>query len=193
MLESSVPKDRENDDAGGNLIGDAVAAAKNRQIGVRIHIVTALQQLGVPTQAWPDFAQKFYASTEERKGSTDCFPVPMFRPPRFDRLNQSLEEWRRAADTAWQKHRDRFMKGLQFEVGKDVDEKIPPARGTRGAGRKGRRLNAPSDLRFEWTARRLSGVPFKEIAGAAFNPDQVKKAVSEVLKLASWPTKRTRA
>jgi len=104
-------------------------------------------------------------------------------------LRQSRDEWVKAADAAWQQHRDRFLKAVQFWVTNGVDEEIPPAKSTRGAGQKGRRLNTPPNLRFEWAARRLSGAAWKEIADESFKQDRVQKAATEVLKLAGWPTK----
>jgi hypothetical protein len=164
-------------------------ALKNRKIRLRLQIIDAFQRLGIPQREWPDFVRTFYASPQERTGFSDSFEPLPFQPPIFDRLVESLEEWTKMADIAWKRHRDRFVEECRFGRTVGVDEEIPVAKSTRGAGGKGRRRNAPLGLRFEWAARRLSGAEWKEIANESCKEDQVKKAASEVLKLAGWPTK----
>ena len=169
--------------------GEAAAATKNRQIKVRLRIIEALQRLGIQYLKWPDFVRLFYANLQERIEYQQPKPPYPFQPPHFDRLKQSPDEWVKAADAAWQQHRNKFLQVVQSWVTAGVDEEIPPAKSTRGAGRKGRRLNAYPGLRIEWAARRLSGAAWKEIADESFNEGHVKKAATEVLKLAGWPTK----
>jgi hypothetical protein len=176
-------------DLGAQITGDAAAALKNREIRVRLQIIDALQRLGTPMSEWPDFVQTFYRNPQERTAYSDSFESLPFYPPIFDRLSQSPAEWVKVANTAWEQHRDRFLKQCQFGVIAGVDEEIPVAKSTRGPGRKGRRRNAALGLRFEWAARRLSGAAWKEIPTESFNEDQVKKTASEVLKLAGWGTK----
>jgi len=165
--------------------GEAAAAKKNREIKARLQI----KRLGIPHREWPEFVRKFYTSQQERTEFCASNSPPLFQPPDFDRLNESLEEWAKAADAAWKQHRDRFMDTCRLWVTLGVDEEIPPAKNTRGPGRKGRRLNALPEARVEWAARRLNGVPWKEISNEFLSEDQVKKAASEMLKLAGWPTK----
>ena len=179
---------RNSQDAGAQT-GDAAAAKKNREIKVRLQIIEAFRRLGIPQRDWPDFVQMFYTSPEERTEYCDSFEPLSFQPPVFDRLHESPPEWTKRADAAWKQHRDRFLEQCQFWVTAGVDEEIPLAKSTRGTGRTGRRLNAPPALRVEWAARRLSGAAWKEIANESFKEDQVKKAASEVLRLAGWPTK----
>jgi hypothetical protein len=169
--------------------GDVAAAAKNREIRTRLQIIEAFQHLGIPYRDWPDFVRSFFESPQERARFTVSNTPPPFQPPAFDCLNQSREEWKKTADIAWKQFRDRFLEGCQALIALGVDEEIPPVRSTRGLGRKGRRLNAPSDLRFEWAARRLSGAAWKEIASDSFTESRIMKAAREVLKLAGWPTK----
>lgn len=170
--------------------GEAVAAIKNRQIGVRLQIIAALQRLGIPQRQWPDFVRKFHTSPGEQAGYTESIQPPPFQPPDFERLKESLQEWAKRADAGWQQHRDTFMRLWESWVTLGVDEEIPPMKSTRGAGRKGSRTNAAPDVRVEWAARRLAGDAWKEIAFKYSKKEsQVKKAASEILKLAGWPPK----
>jgi hypothetical protein len=128
----------------------------------------------------------FGTDPDEPTGYYDSLEPLSFQPPVFERLHESPQEWRKRADAAWQQHRDRFLEECQTWVSVGLDEEVPLAKSTRGTGRTGRRLNAPLALRIEWAARRLSGAAWKEIANESFKEDQVKKAASEVLKLAGW-------
>jgi len=176
-------------DAGAPDTGEAAAAAKNRETRVRLGIVKAFQQLGIPYSEWPDFVRTFYTNAQARTEYSESIDPQSFQPPAFDRLNQSPEEWTKVADAAWQQHRSRFLEWCQSFVTLGVDQEILPAKSTRGPGRKGRRLNAPLGLRYQWAARRLNGAAWKEIAGESFKEDHVKKAAGEVLKAAGWSTK----
>ena len=102
---------------------------------------------------------------------------------------ESPEEWEKRVNAAWHRHITSFLEKIQYCVTTAQDEEIPPAKTTRGPGRKGRRLNAPLGLRFEWAARRLSGAAWKEISDDFFAVGQITKAASEVLDLAGWPPK----
>jgi len=186
MPKSLAPIQRPQKDAGEPNTGQAAAALKNRTIKARLQIIDALQRLGIPHAKWPDFVRAFYTNPQEREGYSESVLPPSFQPPAFERLNESPEQWAKAADAAWQQHRDTFLEWCQSWVSEGVDEAIPPAKQTRGPG-KGR--NAPPDVRAEWAARRLTGEAWKAIPGDLFREDQVKKAASELLKLAGWPTK----
>jgi hypothetical protein len=172
-------------DAGAQNRGDAWAAMKSREITARVQIIEALQRLGVPHREWPDFVMRFYVQPERTEYSDSHQPTS-FQAPVFDRLHESPREWTKRADAAWQQHRDHFLEQHKLLVTVGVDEDIPRTKSTRGAGRTGRRLNAPIGLRIEWAASRLSGAAWKEIANESFKEDQVKKAANEVLKLAGW-------
>ena len=176
-------------DVGAQNKGDDAVAKKNREIKVRLQIIEAFQRLGIPQRDWPDFVRGFYTKPRQRIEYSDPLEPPSFQPPVFDRLHESPQEWTKRADTAWQQHRDRFLQQCQSLVTLSLDEEIPLAKITRGPGQKGRRLNAPLGLRVEWAARRLSGTAWKEIGDESFKEDQVKKAASDVLKLAGWATK----
>ena len=171
----------------GPHTGEAAAAIKNRKVGVRLQMVAALQRLGVPYREWPDFVQKFHASPRAQALFQESINPPPFQPPDFERLTESPAEWKTRADACWRHHRDDFLHQCQSFVDRGIDEEIPPAKNTRGVGRKGR--NAPPDQRFEWAARRLMGEPWKEIAGESFQKDQVTKTATAILKQATWPTK----
>ncbi|MGO9268706.1 MAG: hypothetical protein ACLQOO_00340 [Terriglobia bacterium] len=187
MPKSLAPTQHPQKDAGEPNTGEAAAALKNRTIKARLQIIEALQRLGIPHAKWPDFVRAFHTNPQEREGYTASVFPPSFQPPVFERLNESPEQWAKAADAAWQQHRNAFLEKCRAWVREGVDEEIPPAKMTRGPGRRGR--NAPPDLRAEWAACRLSGKAWKEIADEPFREDQVKKAASELLKLAGWPTK----
>ena len=189
MPKSLAPTQHPQKDAGEPNTGEAAAALKNRTIKARLQIIEALQRLGIPHSKWPDFVRAFHTNPQEREGYSESIFPPPFQPPVFERLNESPEQWAKSADAAWQQHRDAFLEKCPFWVSQGVDEDIPPAKATRGPGLKGRRRNAPPDVRAQWAARRLSGEAWKAIADDPFQQDQVKKAASELLKLACWPTK----
>ena len=189
MGKSLNPRTTNNPE--GPDTGEAAAAIKNRQVGARLQIVAAFQRLGLPYREWPDFVQKFHASPQAQALFQESISPPGFQPPDFERLTESAAEWKKRADAGWRRHRDDFLQQCQSFVELGIDEEIPPTKNIRGGGRKGR--NAPTDQRFEWAARRLMGAPWKEIAAESFQVDQVKKAASEVLKRADWPTKVKRS
>src|ERR1035441_11013081 len=101
MPESLEPIDPSETDTGTPDTGEVAAAMKNRQITARLRIVEALQHLGIPPDRWPDFVRTFYANPQERAGFGEFVEPPPFHPPIFDRLRESPEEWRKAADAAW--------------------------------------------------------------------------------------------
>ena len=182
-----APPGNARKDAGAPDTGQAAAAAKNRQTAVRLQIVEAFRQLGIPERELPDCVRSFCSNPEARKEYIESVDPPPFQPPAFDRLHQSPEEWTKLADAAWQGHRNDFLKRCQSWVTVGVDQEIPPAKSRRGPGQKGR--NAPLDLRYQWAARRLNGAAWKEIAAESSKEDQVKKAAVKILKAAGWFTK----
>ena len=169
---------------GAPTTGEPEAARKNRAIRAREQIIEGLQRQGIPYRDWPDVVRAFYTNPQERQGYSASISPLRFDPPPFDRLNETPEEWAKRADEAWRKHRDDFLKWINTFVALGVDEKIPPRKRTRGSRRKER--NAPPDQRANWAARRLMGTPWKEIADDRFHEDQVRKAATDLLKLAGW-------
>jgi hypothetical protein len=78
--------------------GQAAAAQKNREREVRELIVRALQKSdGTSHAKWPDFIQEFLRSSDQKAYRQPISPA-LFQPPAFDRLNQSPEDWVKAAD-----------------------------------------------------------------------------------------------
>jgi hypothetical protein len=146
-------------------------------------IITALQLMGIPRAKWPTFIQ-LPLPVEAHQTVT---PWP-FQPPDFERLHQSIDEWVKAADAAWQKYRDGVVQGWQTCVQKGVDAAVPVAKSRRGPGNN--RRNANTGDRYKWAALRLSGLDWKEIAARSnATISGVTKAASEVLRAAEWPTK----
>jgi len=158
---------------------------KNREQKARDEIVGALQRLKVAVGQWPEYVQEHLRQPDPRFNHPIA-PSP-FQPPVFDRLNQSPADWQKAADQAWQKHRESFLKGCEFWTESDVDAAISTDKRTRGTGKK--RRNALPSLRFEWAARKIAGCAWKEIACARFTESQVTKAATAILNTAGWPTK----
>ena len=164
--------------------GHAAAAHLNRQRQARIQIREALVRLGVGSASWPSFVNAPLASELHHT----VIP-PSFQPPNFERLHQSVRDWQASADNAWKEHRDKWVRTLQFWVEKGIDEQIVEAKQARNPGIRGsRRKNSVVTVRYEWAAKRLCGCGWKEISKAHF-PDAVRKAASEVLRLAGWPAK----
>jgi hypothetical protein len=140
----------------------------NRLREARLSIIVALRRLGQPYVEWPSFVRKFDEHlSQDPKYKQRIAPSP-FQPPDFDRLNQSPKDWIEVADKAWQRHRDRFLRGCQFWTAIGVDDKIPAAKSARGpglpAGNGKRGKNTARERRSEWAAQYLCGVPLKEIA-----------------------------
>jgi hypothetical protein len=97
-------------------------------------------------------------------------------------LRESMRDWVKKADAAWDRYRDRQVRLFEFLVEKGVDEPIPHKR-SRGPGTKGR--NVEIDARYEWAARRLTGDAWKVIAiDAGVSEHRVRKPATEVLKIA---------
>src|SRR5271157_5462188 len=113
--------------------GQAAAAAKNREREARFRIIGALNRLSIPFPRWPDFVQAFYSDPSQRTEYHQYIAPALFQPPRFDRLSQSPEDWRQLADSAWKRHRDRFLQTFASWVIAGVDEEIVE-RAIRGPG-----------------------------------------------------------
>ena len=108
--------------------------------------------------------------------------------PIFDRLIESPAEWTKAADIAWKQHRDRFLEQCQFAGRLGVDEEFRSRKAHVVLAGKGVGVTLLLTYASSGAARRLSGAAWKEIVIEFFKEDQVKKAASEVLRLAGWPT-----
>jgi hypothetical protein len=169
--------------------GEVWAAQKNREAEARASIVEALQRKGIPQKEWPDFVRNWYekAHTQPRFSYGKSFPS--FQPPPYERLDESIEEWKRRADADWVKHRDRFVSKWQFEEKLGLDEEIPLHKKIRGSGSGRARRNAEIRDRYTWAGLRLCGLGWKQIA-AEFDVDEstVNKAANRVLRTAGWPT-----
>jgi hypothetical protein len=165
--------------------GEAWAAKKNRQQELRAHIVQTLQNLGIDQKDWPKFIKDWYA--EERTGPRFSYKVhpPVFQPPVYNRVAQSEDEWEKVAMKAWEDHLGRFLAGQHEAERLGIDEKVPAKPKTRGLGKT--RRNSDVDLRYKWAALRLRGTAWKEIAFEyRATEDRVRKAASQLLKLAGW-------
>jgi len=172
----------------------AGGAAVNRQREARFRIIGALVRLSIPTSRWPEFVQAFY-SDPSQKYHQRVAPSP-FRAPAFDRLNQSPQDWKKAADSAWKRHRDRFLQTFPSWVAAGVDEEIVET-ATRGPGKKPstvaasrrRGENTSMDRRYAWAANYLLGVPLKQIAGNDEDVSTVGRVARDIIRSAGWPTK----
>jgi hypothetical protein len=94
----------------------------------------------------------------------------------------------KAADAAWERHRNEFLQRRNYWVRVGVDEEIAEEKRPRGPGRTPRkRNNSTVDLRYEWAALRLCGIGCKEIS-ARYNlkESQVTKKSKEILEAAGW-------
>ena len=156
------------------------AAEKNQRRDARVRVIEALKRLEIPQAQWPSFVEKPQWPPNWQPATAD-----KFQPPDFDRLHQSLADWRKAADLAWQQHREEQIRRWEFWVTLDVEERARQAKRPRGPGRK--RRNARPDARYEWAARRLAGLEYKQIAiDYSVKEDRVRKAVTTVLLTAGW-------
>jgi hypothetical protein len=173
--------------------GQAAAAEQNRQREARLEILQALQGLGIPFQQWSDFVQAYYRDSPQRIVSRQLISPPLFKPPAFDRLNESPKEWKKKADEKWEQHCEPFLKDREFWVQQGVDEKIPETKRRRGVGKaqsQRKRKNTAIERRYEWAALRVCGKAWKEIAARyGCQESAVIKAASKVLRVAHWPTK----
>jgi hypothetical protein len=181
-----------------NARGQAAAAESNRRREVRLGSIQAFFRLGIPYSEWPDFVKVYYADPhQQNQYCQNMLPLP-FHAPDFDRLNQSPAEWKKAADTAWTLHRNRFLEECQNWVKMGVDEEIvwkerPRGPGNREFGRGRRRAdNTAIDQRFVWAAQYLARVPLKQIAGEHADPSTVGRIAREIVRSAGWPTRSRR-
>jgi hypothetical protein len=166
--------------------GEAWAAEQNRKQEARTRIVEALRSI-VPYNQWPSFVQAWETDPGTKpKFSHQVLLLP-FQPPAFERLGQqSIDEWKNSADAAWEQHRNRIIAQQQAAEERGIDEKIPTLKRIRGQGKTNH--NANIEERYKWAARRLLGGGWKEIAEDA-DESTVRKAASQVLHTAGWPTK----
>jgi len=171
-----------------SVSGQAWAAKKNREQEVRTRIVRTLQELAIPATEWPDFIQSWQVNAPHQQRFGHKVTPPSFQPPVYDRLAQSIEEWKKVADAAWERLRDHFVRQRRYWEQVGVDEKIPPATKTRGPGKTGR--YAKIEDRYKWAALRLRGLAWKEIAAQSpADISTVTKAATQVLRAAGWPAK----
>jgi hypothetical protein len=165
--------------------GQAAAAQKNREREARKRVIGECERLGFPREDWPAFVQ-----TDLGPEYSHSFIPEPFQPPEFDRLQESWPDWVKRFDVALGQYREKQIHLPEFWVREGVDEPIPEARRSRGPGKKGR--NSATDARYEWAARRLMGVAWKEIAYLAGLPEyRVRKPATRVLSLAGWDQQPT--
>lgn len=173
------------------------AAEKNREREARLRIIEAFRRLGIPYSDWPDFVRAFYTDPQQQIEYHELMTPSPFQPPDFDRLSETPQDWVKAADNAWELHRNRFLKECEDWVRAGVDEELVKAKRARGTGRKSpsdavgnrRGVNTPIDRRYEWAAKYLVKVPLKEIAGADADATTVGRVAREIVRSAGWPTK----
>jgi hypothetical protein len=176
--------------------GQAAAAEKNRERDARFGIIQALSRLQIPSHQWPDFVQAYYADPGQRTEYHQFIAPSPFQAPRFDRLNQSPKDWSKLADTAWERHRKRFLQTFASWVRAGVDEEIVEKR-VRGSGKKTpaaaksrrRGENTPTDRRYEWAAAYLVRAPLKVIAGADADASTVGRVARAIIRAAGWSAK----
>lgn len=171
--------------------GQAAAARKNRETRTRQQIVRALESLGSAFRtAWPGFVREFCRDPVEQTIFNDCALPPPFLPPEFDRLNQTPEEWAKAANAAWDQFRERYLQSCHDWVVTGVDEEIPATRTVRGPRSKPKRergKNTVLERRHLWAAKYLLQVPRKEIAAQDnANATTVGRVARETLLQANW-------
>jgi hypothetical protein len=183
-----------------NRIGQAAAAEQNRRREIRSGIIQGFLRLGVAFSQWPDFIKVYYGDPhQQNQYRQEISPMP-FKAPDFDRLNQSPEEWKKAADCAWALHRDTFLQQCLSWVKMGVDEEIIWNNRSRGRGhgqldgerRRRRAYNTAIDQRYEWTAQYLMEVPLKQIAGEHADASTVGRIARQIVRSAGWPTRSRR-
>lgn len=165
--------------------GEAAAAAKNQQIQARKQILQALQRLGVPFEKYPEPVRQFATSPEAQAEFHESIILPPFQPPPWERLHETARQYIKKTTDELRAKLETSLKPWENLITMGIDEEIT-IKSRRGAGRKGTRLNAPPDLRADWVARRLMGDLWKQIADDRHKEDQVKKAATELLKVAGW-------
>jgi hypothetical protein len=162
----------------------------------REKILRALQRLKVPRQEWPMPLQLPPRPPNRQLLSTDPF-----RPPPFDRLSQTINDWAKEANEAWDKHLAAQVKRFEFWESTGIDPSIEEAKRSRGARKPtSRRRGLTVDQRFEAAALRLVGEKWETITATLngttgdslkVNLSAVKKAATAVLETAGWPDKES--
>ena len=166
-----------------------IAVTENRVRRERLAIITALQGLGSLSEA-PTRVREFYSSLRKQPDFRQPISPPPLQLPNFDRLNQSPEEWRKISRKVFEQHCDEFLRQRQFWVDAGVDDEMPAAKSTRGAGPlgvHGKRRNTAVKLRYHWAAQYLCHMPLKEIASqSGANPITVGRIARAILEQAEW-------
>jgi hypothetical protein len=159
---------------------------------VRARIIGSLQSLFSGDYAqWPGFVREYYTNMQAQPEYRQRISPSPFQPPVFDRLKQSPEEWVKTADSAWLRHRDRFLRGCQFWVTAGVDQEIPAVKRVRGCGAPDgdskRGDNTALERRYEWAAKYLLDISLKEIAAQdGADSSTVGRIARRVLQQANW-------
>ena len=142
----------------------------------RVRLLQACERLAIPNNLWPQF------KSIRLGDATNVTPVPAFVPPPFNYLSESIVEWRSAAEKSFREHCDKFAEAmrayLRRKVAQGVLTKIKQPKG-----------HIPTDLRYEWAARRYClRERYKAIGGPNYSDDVVRQVVHRILKDAQLHT-----
>jgi hypothetical protein len=144
----------------------------------------AMQRLKIPEDSWPTEIQG-HITSHPTKARSRLAP-PHFKPPAFDRLNETEAEWVKKSDLAWKQHRDAFLERSHEWERLGLSATLPSVKSTRGRGEakpERKRSNSTPAQRYEWAALRLDGNPWKEIAARyQAKESAVTKAATAILR-----------
>jgi hypothetical protein len=143
-----------------------------------------MQRLKIPQACLPAEIQG-HISSHRTKARSRLAP-PHFKPPAFDRLNETEAEWVEKSDRAWKQHQEAFLERSHGWERLGVSATLPPVKSTRGRGEvkpDRKRSNSTPAQRYEWAALRLVGNSWKEIAARyQAKESAVTKAATAILR-----------
>jgi hypothetical protein len=146
----------------------------------RQRVIAAFQRLAVPAETWTPLVGP---EPTERDGG--WIALDPFRPPAFNRYEETPEEWKARATSEFQEYLDDLLADWQIWMRIGFDKPV------RGPKRR-RAGKASIAQRYEWAAHRLIGREWKDIAAEYFKVDSadeldnattaLRKAATEVLR-----------
>jgi hypothetical protein len=147
----------------------------------RLRILQACERLEIPVKLWPKIS--FPGLTARPLAVRFYVPHKPDRPdfPPFNALEETIPEWRvrcqQVVDEFLDEYAKKFETLFQDSIKRGIYTKIPQARDT-----------TPSDLRYEWAARRICyRTPYKKLAKAGYSSERIRQSVLQILKKARLP------
>jgi hypothetical protein len=145
----------------------------------RLWILQACERLEIPVKLWPKWP---FPEILSRPVSIRSYipreKIASLEFPPFNALEETLSEWKvrchKVLDDLLEEYAKKFDAQFQDAMKRGFYIKLPQSRAT-----------TPSDLRYEWVARRICyRTPYKELATRGYSAERIKQSVLQILKKA---------